>query len=62
MDFCDLKFGRLVDTSEEYIEVIIVHSKVYFFFLLFMLFMYLNSVSYLYGKQIKSKLGNKLYI
>ena len=36
MDLCDLKFGRTVDTSEEFINVIIVHPKVHLFFLSFM--------------------------
>ena len=33
MDFWDLYFGRLVDTSEEYIKVVIVHPTVHFLFL-----------------------------
>ena len=50
-----------MDTSEEYIKVIIVHSTEYFFFL-FCILMYLNIAANLYGKQIKSKLENKLYL
>ena len=46
-----------MNTSEEYIKVTIVHPTVHFFFLL-----YINIASYLYGKQIKSKMGNKLYL
>ena len=46
-------------TSEEYIKVIIVHPKVHFFFVYVM---YLNIACYLYGKQITSKFGNKLYL
>ena len=46
-----------MDTSEEYITDVIVHLTVHFFFLLYYV-MYLNSASYLYGKQIKLKLGN----
>ena len=29
-------FGRIVDTSEEYIKIIIVNPNVHYFFLLFM--------------------------
>ena len=43
-----------MDTSEEYIKVAIVHLTVHV--------MYLNIASYLHGKQIKSKMGNKLYL
>ena len=32
MGFCDFYFGRIVDTSEEYIKCIIVHKKFHFFF------------------------------
>ena len=46
-----------MDTSEEYINVAIVHPTVHFFCYV----MYLNIASYLYGKQIKSKIGIKLY-
>ena len=53
-------FGRLVDTSEEYIKVIIVHPTVHFSF--FCVCKYLHIASYLYGKQIKSNLGTKLYL
>ena len=31
MDFCDLLSGWIVDTSEEYIKVIIVHPNVQFY-------------------------------
>ena len=61
MDFWDLKFRRLLDTSEEYIKVIIVHPTVHFSFS-FVYAKYLHIASYLYGKQIKSKLGTKLYL
>ena len=50
-----------MDTFEEYIKVIIVNPTVHFFFS-FVYVMYLNIASYLYGKQIKSKLENKLYL
>ena len=60
-DFWDLKFGRLVDTSKEYIKVIIVHLTAHFFFS-FVYVMYLNIASHVYGKQIKSNLSNKLYL
>ena len=46
-------------TSEEYIKVIIVHPNVNFFF--FCLCNVSNIASDLFGKQIKSKLGNNLY-
>ena len=50
-----------MDTSEEYIiKVVIMHPTVHFFFY-FVYVIYLNIVSYLYGKQIKSRMGNKLY-
>ena len=48
-----------MDTSEEYIKVVIVHPTVHFFFLIVYV-MYLNIASYLCGKQIKSKLGNTM--
>ena len=41
-----------MDTSEEYIKVIIVA-----FLFSFVYVIYLNIASYLYGKQIKSKFG-----
>ena len=50
-----------MDTSEEYIKVVIVHPTVHFFFS-FVYVMYLNIASYLCGKQIKSKMGYKLYL
>ena len=50
-----------MDTSKEYIKVIIVHPKVHFFFS-FVYVMYLNIVSYFYGKQIKLSVWNKLYL
>ena len=50
-----------MDTSEEYIKIIIVHPNVHFFFRLFMKCI-LNIASYLYVKQIKSKFGHKLYL
>ena len=50
-----------MDTSEVYIKVAIVHPTVHFFFL-FVYVMYLNIASYLYGKQIRSRMGNKLYL
>ena len=50
-----------MDTSEEYIKVIIVHPKGQDFFS-FVNVMYLKIASYLYGKQIKSKLGNNSYL
>ena len=62
MDFCDLKFDELVETSEEYSKVIIVHPTVHFFFFFFFFFVYviyLNIVSYSYGKQIMSNIQNK---
>ena len=52
---------RLVDTSEEYIKVIIVHPTVHFS-LSFVYAKYLHIASYLYGKQMKSNLGTKLYL
>ena len=52
---------RLVDISEEYIKVIIVHPTVHFSFS-FVYAKYLHIASYLYGKQIKSNLGTKLYL
>ena len=61
MDFWDLYFRRLVDTSEEYIKVIIVHPTVHFSFS-FVHAKYLHIASYLYEKQIKSNLGTKLYL
>ena len=36
MEFWDLYFVRLLDTSKEYIKVIIVNPTVHFFFLLYM--------------------------
>ena len=36
VDICDFDFGRIVDTSDGYIKVSIVHPKMHFFFLLFM--------------------------
>ena len=36
MDFYELCFDRIVDTSEEYIKVIILHPNVHSFFHLFM--------------------------
>ena len=50
-----------MDTSEEYIKVIIVHPTVHFS-LSFVYAKYLNIASYLYGKQIKSNVGTKLYL
>ena len=50
-----------MDTSEEYIKVIIVHPTVHFSFS-FVYAKYLHIASYLYGKQIKSNLGTKLYL
>ena len=50
-----------MDTSEEYIKVVIVHPTVHFFFS-FVNVMHLNVASYLYGKQIKSNMCNKLYL
>ena len=44
MDCWEVKFGRLVDTSEEDIKVIIVHPTVHFFFS-FVYVMYLNIAS-----------------
>ena len=52
--------AKRLPISEKYIKVIIVHPKVHFFFS-FVYVLYLNIASFLYGKQIKSKLGNKLY-
>ena len=49
-----------INGYKEYIKVIIVHPTVHFFSFVFV--MYLNIASYLYGKQIKSKLGTKLYL
>ena len=50
-----------MDTSEEYIKVIIVHPTVHFSFS-FVYAKYLHIASYLYGKQMKSNLGTKLYL
>ena len=50
-----------MDTSEEYIKVIIVHPPLHFSFS-FVYVIYLNIASYLYGKQIKSKFWTKLYL
>ena len=50
-----------MDTSEEYIKVIIVYPMVHFSFS-FVYAKYLHIASYLYGKQIKSNLGTKLYL
>ena len=50
-----------MDTSEEYIKVIIVHPTVHFSFS-FVYANYLHIASYLHGKQIKSKLWTKLYL
>ena len=50
-----------MDTSWEYFKVIIVHSTVHFSFS-FVYAKYLHMPSYLYGKQIKSNLGTKLYL
>ena len=50
-----------MDTSEEYIKVVIVNQTVHFFFS-FVCVIYLKITSYLYGKQIKSKMGTKLYL
>ena len=36
MDFWDLQFGRLMDTSEEYFKVISLHPTVHFFLFLYM--------------------------
>ena len=47
-------------SSEEYIKVIIVHPKGHSFCFVYVI--YVNIASYLYGKQIKSKLGNALYL
>ena len=49
-----------MDTSKEYIKVIIVHTTVHLSFHLKM--QCILNISYLYGKQIKSKLRNKLCI
>ena len=49
------------DTSEEYIKVAFVHPTVHIFFS-FEYVMYLNIASYLYGKQIKSKMDKNLYL
>ena len=46
-----------MDTSAEYIKVIIVHFSFSFVYA-----KYLHIASYLYGKQIKSNLGTKLYL
>ena len=51
-----------MDISEEDIKVVIVHPTVHFFFFSFVYAMYLNIASYLNGKKIKSKMGNKLYL
>ena len=48
-----------MDTSEEYIKVIIVHPPLHFFSFSYVI--YLTIASYLNGKQIKSKLWTKLY-
>ena len=49
-----------MDTSEEYIKVIIVHPTVHISFS-FLYAKYLHIASYLYGKQIQSNLVTKLY-
>ena len=48
-----------MDTSGEYIKVIIVHPTVHFFFSSVYV-MHLNITSFLYGKQIKSKFENTM--
>ena len=48
-----------MDTYEEYFKVIIVHPNLHFFYFVYV--RYLSIASYLYRKQIKSKLGNKLF-
>ena len=47
MDFRDLYFGKLVDTSDAYIKVSIVHPTVYFVFFVYAI--YQNIAIYLYG-------------
>ena len=52
-----------MDTVEKYIlyiKVIIVYPT--FHLCSFVYVMFLNIISYLYGKEIKSRLGNKLYL
>ena len=61
MDFCDLLFGRIVDTSEEYISKssLCIRRCIYFFFCL------CNVSQYCFlfiWKANKVKLGNKLYM
>ena len=50
-----------MDTSAEYIKSHYCVSDGAFLFS-FVYVMYLNIASYLYGKQIKSKLGTELYL
>ena len=50
-----------MDTFEEYIKVIIVRPTVHLSFS-FVYVKYIHIAYYLHGKQIKSKLGTKLYL